>query len=59
MRTLVNLYIDARGDFTRDPDAARRFAGLEGGTSGEAASAAAWTLVASAALNMDAVLTKE
>ncbi|MEM1450780.1 MAG: DUF1553 domain-containing protein [Planctomycetota bacterium] len=59
VRTLVNLYIDARGDFARDPDAARRFAGLEGGSSGEAASAAAWTLVASAALNMDAVLTKE
>ncbi|MEM9381307.1 MAG: DUF1553 domain-containing protein [Planctomycetota bacterium] len=59
VRTLVDLYIDARGDFARDPDAARRFAGIEGRVDAEAAAAAAWTLIASAALNMDAVLTKE
>jgi len=60
--TLAHLYGVARAEFMADEDAARAFAAEPLGPLPEGAHAgrmAAWTLVASTALNMDAVLTKE
>ena len=60
--TLTHLYGVARAEFMADEQAARAFAEEPLGPLPEGAHAgrmAAWTLVASTALNMDAVLTKE
>ena len=60
VNVLLSLYEDARDSFTEDPEAAAAFGfALPDGDDPASPESAAWTLVASAVLNLDAVLTKE
>ncbi|RLB44618.1 MAG: hypothetical protein DRJ42_31380, partial [Deltaproteobacteria bacterium] len=59
IETMCALFQDAREAFGGELDGAREFSGWTDQQSLDPARAAAWTLVAGTALNMDAVLTKE
>ena len=59
VEVLASLYADALEAFSGDPSAAAEFGGAASDGSLTAAERAAWTLVASTALNLDRALTKE